>query len=378
MFGKRITLFRLLGVEIKADASWLFLAVLVAWSLAEGVFPEYLEGLPTLTYWTMAAVGVAGLFASIVLHELGHSLVARRCGIPIKQITLFLFGGVAEMEEEPPSAACELAMAVAGPATSLLLAAALLAARVVLGALGAPGPLLAVVSYLTLLNTVLAVFNMLPAFPLDGGRVLRAGLWSWRGDLRWATRIASSIGSGFGMLLIVLAVMAFLRGNLLGGLWWFMIGLFMRGASQTSYRQVLVRHVLEGEPIRRFMESDPVTVPRLASVMNLVRDYVYRYHYKMYPVVEGDRLVGCVTTRDVKEVPQDEWEQYTVGEIMGGCTPENSIHPDADAMKALANMSRTGASRLLVVQDGGLVGIITLKDLLGFLSLKMDLEGRTL
>ena len=378
MFGKRITLFRLLGVDIKADASWLFLAVLVAWSLAEGAFPQYFEGLPTAVYWAMATVGVAGLFASIVLHELGHSLVARRCGIPIKHITLFLFGGVAEMEEEPPSAGCELAMAVAGPATSLFLAAALLAGRVALGALGAPGPLLAVVSYLALLNTVLAVFNMLPAFPLDGGRVLRAGLWSWRGDLRWATRIASSIGSGFGMLLIILAVMAFLRGNLLGGLWWFMIGLFMRGASQTSYRQVLVRRVLEGEPIRRFMQSDPVTVPRLASVMNLVRDYVYRYHYKMYPVVEGHRLVGCVTTRDVKEVPQDEWDQYTVGEIMGGCTPENSIHPDADAMKALATMSRTGASRLLVVQDGGLVGIITLKDLLGFLSLKMDLEGKTL
>ena len=378
MFGKRITLFRLLGVEIKADASWLFLAVLVAWSLAEGVFPDYLEGLPTVTYWTMAAVGVAGLFASIILHELGHSIVARRRGIPIKQISLFLFGGVAEMEEEPPSAASELAMAVAGPATSLLLAVALFAARLLLGALGAPGTLLAVVSYLVLLNTVLAVFNMLPAFPLDGGRVLRAGLWSWRGDLRWATRVASSIGSGFGMLLIVLAVMAFLRGNLLGGLWWFMIGMFMRNASQTSYRQVLVRRVLEGEPIRRFMESDPVTVPRLASVMSLVRDYVYRYHYKMYPVVEGDSLVGCVTTRDIKKIPQDEWEQYTVGEIMGGCTPENSIHPDADAMKALVTMSHTGASRLLVVQDGGLVGIITLKDLLGFLSIKMDLEGKTL
>jgi len=378
VFGKRVTLFRLLGFEIKADASWLFLAVLVAWSLAEGVFPQHYKDLPVLTYWTMAAMGVAGLFASIVLHELGHSLVARKCGISIKQITLFLFGGVAEMEEEPPSAGSELAMAVAGPLTSLLLAVGLLAARLLLGRLGVPAPLLGVASYLAILNAALAIFNMLPAFPLDGGRVLRAGLWSWRGDLRWATRIASSIGSGFGMLFIVLAVMAFLRGSFFTGLWWFMIGLFMRAASQTSYRQVLVRRVLQGEPIRRFMAPNPVSVPRLASVMNLVRDYVYRYHFKMYPVVDGDRLVGCVTTREVKEVPQEEWEQYTVGEIMGACTPENSIHPDEDAMKALGAMSRTRTSRMLVVEDGRLVGIITLKDLLGFLSLKMDLEGRTL
>ncbi len=374
MFTRRITVFQLFGFAVRVDASWLFLAVLVTWTLAANVFPGRAPDLPEATYWWMGVVGAVGLFASIILHELGHSLVARALGIRIKDITLFIFGGVADMEDEPHTAGAEFLMAVAGPATSVLLAGLLYGIVKTVPA-GDGTPLFTVLRYLAWLNGVLAIFNMLPAFPLDGGRVLRAGLWAWRGNVRWATHIASQIGSGFGLALIILGVLSLFGRDVIGGLWWFMIGMFMRTASQMSYKHLLVRRALEGESVSRFMQTDLVTVGPGITIRELVEDYVYRYHYKMYPVVVHDRLMGCVSTREIKEVPREDWPIVTVGELMGECSTANSVRPDEDAMKALSSMNRTGNSRLLVVDGGRLVGLVTLKDLLAFLSLKMDLEG---
>jgi len=373
MFTKRLTLFHLFGIAIKIDASWLLLAVLVTWSLARGVFPFYFPDQSVATYWWMAVGGAVGLFASIILHELGHAIVARHFGIPIRDITLFVFGGVAEMQDEPPSAKSEFLMAVAGPGTSVALGLALFGLYGSVGAAGA-WPSFSVVRYLAWLNIVLAIFNMLPAFPLDGGRVLRAGLWAARDNLKWATRIASSIGSGFGVLLIVLGVLAFLTGNIIGGLWWFMIGMFMRAASQMSYKQLLVRRALEGESLRRFVRTDPVTVPEDVSVRDLVEDYIYKFHYKFFPVVDDGHLAGCVSTRDVKEVPREEWDVHSVRDILRTCAVNTMVRPDEDPLNVLATMNRSGNSRLLVVENDQLVGVVTLKDLLKFLSLKLDLE----
>lgn len=375
MFGKRITLFRLLGFEVKIDASWLIIAVLITWSLARAVFPAYFEGLSGATYILMGIVGALGLFSSIVVHEFSHSLVARRFGLSMKGITLFIFGGVAEMEEEPPTAKAEFFMAIAGPAASVVLGGVLLGITVLGTRYGWPNPVIGVLSYLWTINLVLAAFNLLPAFPLDGGRVLRSALWGFTGRLAWATRIASLIGSGFGFLLIAMGVVTIVRGDFVGGIWWFLIGIFLRNASQTSYRQLVTRRLLEGEPVRRFMERNPVAVPYHISVEQLVEDYVYKHHFKMYPVVQEERLVGCVTTRDVKAIPREQWDQHTVKELSTACSSENTISPDADATEALALMSRSGNSRLMVVEGERLVGIIALKDLLEFLSLKMDLEG---
>lgn len=381
MFSHRITLFRLFGFSVKADASWLLLAVLVTWSLATGLFPAYYEDLPQTTYWILGALGAVGLFGSIVLHELGHSVVARLNGIPIRDITLFIFGGVADMDEEPPSAPSEFIMAVAGPTVSVLLAAIFagiyFAGKSVLGdGDGAGPPALGVFMYLAWLNGLLAAFNLVPAFPLDGGRALRAILWGWKGDLRWSTRIASSIGSGFGLLLIVLGIFAFISGNLIGGVWWFMIGMFVRAASSMSYKQMQIRRALEGESLRRFMKTGVVTVPRHISVQELVEEYVYKFHYKMFPLVdESGKLIGCISTRDIKEIPKEEWDQHPVADVAGSCSEQNTVSPGEDPMKVLTMMNRSGNSRLLVVEDGELVGIVTLKDMLNFLSLKMDLEG---
>jgi Zn-dependent protease len=375
MFGKSVTLFRLFGFEVRVDPSWLILALLVVWTLARGYFPAAHPGFAPATYWWMGVAGAVGLFVSIVLHELSHSLVARRYDLPIRGITLFIFGGVAHMDEEPPSAQVELMMAIAGPIASLVLAAAFYLVALGAGAGGVAAPLVASLSWLAMINLMLAVFNLIPAFPLDGGRVLRALLWRSQRDLRRATRTAARVGEGFGIALIVLGVLAVLTGNFITGMWWFLIGLFLRGAAQSSYYQVLVRRALEGEPVRRFMTTTPVTVEPGITLRHFVEDYIYRYHHELFPVTGDGALAGCVGTAQVRQVPRTAWDRTTVGEVAVPCTPQNTVGPDADAVQALAQMRRQGTSRLLVVEEGRVVGIVALKDLLGFLSAKLDLEG---
>jgi Zn-dependent protease len=375
MFGKSVKIFELFGFEVKVDASWLVIATLVTWSLARRVFPHYYEGLPDGQYWFMGIVGALGLFASIVAHEFSHSLVARRYGLPMKGITLFIFGGVAEMHEEPESAKTEFLMAVAGPVLSIVLGGGFYLVFLAGQGSGWPVPVTAIAWYLAFINWLLAGFNLLPAFPLDGGRVLRSALWRWKRDIRWATRYASRVGALFGLVLIILGITNVLAGNPIGGLWWFMIGMFLRMAAQGSYRQVLTKRALEGEKVSRFMGREPVSVPASITVREMVEDYVYKFHFKMYPVTEQGRLAGCISTKDIKKIPAHEWETRTVAEFMNRCSLDNTIGPDADAVDALAKMRRSGNSRLMVVEGDELVGILSLKDVLSFLALKIDLEN---
>ena len=374
MFGKRLELFRLSGLPVRVDASWIIIAVLVTWSLAGGVFPVQHPDLAPTAYWTMAIIGAFGLFASIVLHELSHALAAKRQGAPMRGITLFIFGGVAEMDREPPSGKAEFIVAIAGPIASVLIA-------LVFGGLWAigrqiplPVPVTGVLAYLAWINGLLVLFNLVPAFPLDGGRVLRAALWHFKGNLRRATSISSQIGSGFGLALIVLGVVAFVGGAYVGGMWWFLIGMFLRGAAQMSYQQVILRRMLEGETVDDVMQQNPITVDPNISVQRLVDDYVYEHHFKMFPVTDDGVLKGCVTTQQARAVPRPSWDSTKVAEILEPCSTENTIEAGADAMDALSRMSRTGKSRLLVVDEDRLCGIVALKDLLKYLSLRIELE----
>jgi Zn-dependent protease/CBS domain-containing protein len=325
-------------------------------------------------------MGIAGAllyFLSVVLHELAHSLVARTYSVEMRGITLFIFGGVAEMPGEVPTPQAEFVIAAAGPAASFAIALASGAAGLLGRAAGWPEPVNAVFLYLAFLNAALAVFNLIPAFPLDGGRILRSILWGWKKSLRWATRISAAIGGGFGLLLIALGVLTvvFVPAGFTSGLWLFLLGLFVRNAAAMSYQQLLLRRALAGEPVSRFMHTNAVTVPRSISVLDLVQEYIYRYHFKMFPVVDDSgRLLGCVTTRQVRELPREEWERQTVGALAAKCGPENTVGADTDAMEALSRMSRSGTTRLMVVDGDRLLGILSLKDLLRFFSLKMELE----
>jgi Zn-dependent protease/predicted transcriptional regulator len=374
MFGRSIKLFSIFDFEVKIDLSWLIILALVIWSLAGIVFPGEFPNLHWSAYLLMGLAGALGLFSSIIFHELCHSLVARRYGLPMKGITLFMFGGVAEMSDEPPSPKAEFLMAAAGPAASVLVAALFFGAYMLGASVGWPGELSAVLRWIAFINIVLVAFNLIPGFPLDGGRMLRATLWHFKHDLRSATQWASRVGAGFAWFLIGMGVLSLLMGAAIGGLWWILIGLFLRGAARQGYRQVIIRQALQGEPVRRFMNTEPVTVSSDLDIQQLVEDYIYKYHFKMFPVVDDGRLSGCVNTAQVKDVPQERWASTLVRDINHSCGAGNSIGPEDDAVHALSKMNSSQSSRLLVVEGDRLVGIISLKDLLKFLSLKMELE----
>ena len=382
MFGKRWQFLRLYGIPLSVDASWLIILALLTLSMAN-TFPHLMaqffgEGaltLPPSAYWLMGLGAALAFFVCILLHELGHAIVARARGMHIRGITLFLFGGVAEIGDEPPSAATEFLMAIAGPLVSLALGIGFGVLAGIGYAGGWPPPLVLVLGYLAAINLVVLVFNLIPAFPLDGGRVFRSILWAATGNLRRATYWASLAGQAFAWLLIAWGLYQFFTGNWLGGIWSGLIGLFLNRASQSGYQQVLVRQALQGERVLHFMNPQPIVVPPSLDLRTWVEDYVYRYHRKLFPVVADGRLEGIITTQALAEIPRAEWELHTVGEVMQRDLRGFTISPDADAMDALARMQRTGASRLLVTEGDRLVGIISLKDLLRFLNLKLELEA---
>ena len=382
MFARPITLFKMFGFSVRIDISWVVIAVLVTWSLAVGFFPtqypqkEYPQ-FSVFTYWLMGIAGMAGLFVSIVFHELCHSLVARAYGLPMKGITLFIFGGVAEMTGEPKSPKAEFLMAIAGPASSIGLALVFYLCSLGARAIQWPVPVTGILGYLAFINMVLVAFNLLPGFPLDGGRVLRSILWYWKDNLHWATKVSASVGSGFGMLLIALGVFSFIMGNFIGGMWWFLIGMFLRNAANMSYQQLIMRDALSGQAVTKFMTKEVVSVRPNTTIEDLVEHYIYKYHYKMYPVVDGQRLLGCVSIEQVKGIPRDDWPWRRVEEIEQACSDKNSISSDQDAMAAMVKMSQQQITRLMVVRDGRIEGMVSLKDMLGFLSMKMELEQNT-
>jgi Zn-dependent protease len=311
-----------------------------------------------------------------VLHELGHAVVARAQGMRINGITLFLFGGVAELGSEPPSALAEFLMAIAGPAVSAVLAAGFFLAGLVLVQSDGGTPLVPLFGSLAFINLTVLVFNLVPAFPLDGGRVLRSILWAVSRSLRRSTRWASQVGRAFAWVLMALGVYSLVvHGDVVGGLWQGLLGLFLYNAARGSYEQVLVRQALEGEPVVRFMNPEPIVVPPWLTLRNWVEDYVYRYHRKTFPVVTDGRLQGVISTQALAGRPRDTWDQHTVGELMRPDVAALSITPRADALEALGQMQATGSSRLLVTEGDRLLGLVSLKDLLRFLHLKLELEG---
>lgn len=374
MFWKRWQLFRLLGIPIRIDASWLIILALLTWTVTLQFRPE-LPGMASPLLWGLALLTALGFFACILLHELGHAVTARKLDMPINGITLFVFGGVAEMEGEPPTPLREFLMAIAGPAVTVVLAA-LFGSLWLLGALVHWAKSIQLVcQYLLEINILVLVFNMVPAFPLDGGRVLRSILWGISGNLRRATRGASLVGQGFAFFLIAMGLLNLFGGNFVGGIWMGLIGLFLNNAARAGYTSALLREALTGEPVSRFMTRDPIAAPPWINLREWVEDYVYRYHRKMFPVIGDGRLEGVISTQALADFPREHWSEHTVAEAMHHDLDALCITPQTDAMHALARMQSIGASRLLVVEDGRLVGIVSLKDLLRFFHLKLELES---
>lgn len=376
MLQRRISIGRLLGFEIRFDLTWLMLVAFIVWTLSAGFFPAAYADLSTDTYIWMGILGAAGLFTSIILHELAHSVVGRHLGMEIHGITLFAFGGAAELGEEPKTPRVEFLMAIAGPAMSVVLAGLFYGLGALLAGLGLSAPIVAVNAYLVTINLILAAFNMLPAFPLDGGRVLRAVLWRWRNDLGWATRVASLIGGGLGLVLVLLGVLSAFSGNLVGGVWLFLIGLFIRAAATSANQRLQMRQTLGDVPVRRFMKRDPVVVQSTLSVDRLVEEYLLGRSLQQVPVVQDGRLVGYVGVDEVKAVPVDSRGRYSVAEVQKPVDATEILAPDTGAAEALARMQRIGQGRLFVLEGSALIGVITLRDLLSYLSVAQELGAQ--
>jgi len=373
MNGRNLTLATVAGIEIRVNISWIFIAILLSWALAQGYFPLVHEGLQQIDYWSLAIIAVLGLFASILVHELAHSLVARAYGMEIKSITLWMLGGMAEMRDEPPGPRVEFLMAIAGPATSFVLSGLFYLISHALGAAGTLGLLGVVAGYLGKLNLILAVFNLVPAFPLDGGRVARAIVWAKTGNFVHATDVATRLGSGFGLGLIVLGVLSMLTGLGFGGLWFVILGLFIRFAADASRAQVHTKQVLEGETVATTMTANPVCVPPDIPIAHLIEHYMYRYHFEFFPVVEHGQLLGSVSLHQVKRVPPCERPSTEVRAIFLPVTRENTIDQRETAAQALAQMQSTGQSLLMVTDRQAIVGVIAIRDIMKRVSIKSTL-----
>ncbi len=376
--GRERTLFRLFGLPIKADLSWLFLVGLVILSLAEGYFPSKL-GLKQqwYVYWGLAVLGAIALFASLIVHELCHSLVARKTGMPVSGITLFIFGGVSQLEDEPPTALTEFFMAIVGPLSSVVLGVVFLVVWLVGTQLHWSLAFRALVGYLSFINFLLAAFNMLPAFPLDGGRVLRSILWGITSSMRTATNVAVQIGSLFGLGMIIVGVIELFYGQVIEGIWLAVIGFFLRQAAMGSLQMVVMRQQLSGDKVRRFMTTDVVTVPLDMTVQTFVDNFVFHHRFNYYPVVDANgTFVGLLSARAPRSVQTDQWPVTPVSSVMTPADPSMTLDPETDAVDALSMLRVRPEHRAVVVQDNRPIGIVSLRDLLAFLALKIDLEPR--
>ena len=360
---------RVFGIPVFVHASWLVIFVLVAWTLATGYFPERHPNLSSGAYWARGLITSLLFFASILLHELGHSMVALRHGIPIRSITLFIFGGVARLARDPQDGRTELKIAAAGPLVSLLLGAIFYSASNA-PALGDAGA--GVARYLAFINFAVAAFNLVPAFPLDGGRLLRGLLWKATGKGR-ATRTAARAGTVFAYFLVASGVLMLLRGEGLAGVWYVLIGWFLREASTGAYRDVRLDEALAGVTVADAMLREFDTLPAGLSLADAAREHFLRTGYGGYPVLRADSVVGLLCLRDVLKRSPEDRATTSVQAAMTPLTPAIVAAPGDPLLKAASQMAEAGTGRLLVMDEGRLTGLLTLQSVLRQVSVREKL-----
>ncbi len=378
MFSNAVKLFDIFGFQIRVDPSWLIIAALIVWSLATGYFPELAPDLSRADAFALSVVAMLGLFGCLILHELAHSLVARRFGLGVGGITLFLFGGVAELEKEPESARSEFWIAIAGPAMSFALAAASWLAMGMATKAGASHGLIALFEYLAGINLILALFNLLPAFPLDGGRVLRALLWRSRGDVLQATRLASLSGTAFGYAFVALGLFSlFSGGSIIGSLWPILIGLFLASAARGTYQQMLMRRSMKGRTVGELVTNRPLVVAPERTVRDLVDDIMLGHGVAFVPVLENGRAIGFVDTATVRGVDRENWDTLRVEDIYVPLSDATRATPSDPLESLLKRIATTGQRKYIVEDQGRFIGVITLSDLVAHINVMQELSAGT-
>lgn len=366
MFRHTFFLGRIFGIVVDLDYSWFFIFGLLTWVMAVSYYPGEFPHWGAGECWLLGAVTSVLLFVSVLLHELGHSVVAMHFGIPVPRITLFLFGGVSQIAEEPASAFSEFWLAISGPIVSLLLA---LLCWELQPAFAGLSPLLALAKYLALLNFILAIFNLIPGFPLDGGRVLRAILWGSTKNFQKASTIAAVSGQVFGYLLIFGGVWLVLTGNFFNGLWIAFIGWYLESAAKAQMQHQMLKNLLGGHKVSEMMTRDLKPIPAEMTLQELVEHHVLTTGRRSFVVSDGNGPAGLITLSAVKDVPRSAWPTTPVKQVM--IMPEKliSIRPNTEAWTALEKMGRDGVNQLPVVLNGGIVGMVSRDDVLHYLRL---------
>jgi Zn-dependent protease len=362
--GVRIA--RIFGIPVYVHFSWIVVFSLIAWTLATGYFPEHYPNLPVASYWARGLVASLLFFISILLHELGHSLVAVRYGIAIESITLFIFGGVARLASDAPDGRTEFKIAAAGPLVSFLLAVLFLAAYVTPFTGEATR---AVALYLGVINIAVGLFNLVPAFPLDGGRLLRGLLWGPLGKVR-ATRAAAGAGTAFAYLLILSGAVSLMRGASVTGIWHLLIGWFLKEAASGTLRQVTFDEAIARHTVEDVMARDVSALPAGMSLEEASRDHFLKTGYAAYPVVRGDTVVGLVTLRDILRQPAEERALTSVQAVMTPLTEAMTASPREPLAEALERMGRQGAGRMIVLDGDALAGFLTPRGVFKMLSVR--------
>src|SRR4030067_1901034 len=373
MFTSGLRIFRVLGIPIYINYTWFIVFSLVVYTLAVSYFSYLGPYYGPAVRWIMAFIAAIMLFSSILLHELSHSYVAQKQGITINRITLFVFGGIAQMVGECRSPSGEMKIAVAGPALSLFLSGIFWAIVFGFKRDMAASPVLAIAYFLAATNMMLAVFNLIPGFPLDGGRMLRAFIWKRTNNLNKATLITSRIGKGFAILLIIGGLWDILQGVFISGLWLIFVGMFLQQAADQGYRQTVLNRTLSSVSIRDIMTSPAIVVNDDITLDHVVNDFFFRYRYNSFPVVSEGAIAGIISVHDIQVVEKEKWPYTIVQDIMHKEITAFTISPESGALEALDKMIDTHSGRLVVIENGRIAGMISQRDIMQMLKIKADL-----
>jgi Zn-dependent protease len=372
MSHRTVSLGRIMGIPIGLDYSWFLIFILLTWSFAVGYFPAEFPHWPVAVYWVTGAATAILLFVSVLLHELGHSAVALRYKIPINSITLFLFGGVAAIATEPPSASAEFWIAIAGPVTSFCLAGLL---YLLTPAAALFEPAFGVIKYLAFINLMLVAFNLIPGFPLDGGRVFRAIVWGITRNMRRATVIAANVGRFFAFLFIVVGVWQLFSGNIGDGLWIAFIGWFLESAASAQIHQQVLQSLLSGHRVSDAMSRTFTEIDADIPLQRLVDEHILANARRAFVVRHGDQVAGFLTLHALRHVPREQWPTTLVGQVMIPAGQMKRTQPDAELWECFSSMNRDGVNQLPVMTDGQIHGILSREDVIGYLHTLRDFGG---
>ncbi|MDD5659503.1 MAG: site-2 protease family protein [Actinomycetota bacterium] len=374
MLKSSIKLFKIFGIEIRLDYSWFIIFALLVYFFGFNYFPYILPDLNKAYIAIITVVMVLLFFFSILFHELSHSLVAKKMGIPVGKISLFIFGGMSEMEKEPDKPISELLMSIAGPAASFFLAIIFLIIWIFTKNIVSVNVF---IGYLAYINLALGIFNLLPGFPLDGGRILRSIIWKVTGNLKKATFIASTIGRVIGFLMVAVGIYFIFINNLINGIWLAFIGWFLQSAAYMAYRQLIFDSSLKGFKVKDVMNENIIVVKKDITIGDMVNNYFMKHRFGRFPVVEdmkSKKLIGLVSVHDVKTIPREDWDLKTAEDIVKKVTDKEIIDANAEATEVLKKMSINNLSHLVILSEGKIIGMITKSDVLYFIQINSELN----